>query len=505
MSEKGNDPFLSKSKFIQGLQCHKALYLQMNSPELADPVPESREAAFQAGFEVGELAQGLFPGGVLIPYTPDDYDGQVARTRQEMEKGTEVLYEAAFSHDGVFVKVDILRQGRAGWELYEVKSSTSVHPYHLPDIAVQYYVLKGAGVDVPSAYLVHINREYVRNGAIEPQKLFALEDMTGTVQEMEDFVRAEIGKMKTMLEGRMPAVDIGPYCTDPFDCNFYGYCWQHVPEDSVFTLRDRGVDKFSLYRNGIVRLQDIPLDILNSRQRQQAEFFLKKQESADTEALKGFLDTIRYPIYFLDFETVMTAIPLYDGTSPFQQVPYQYSLHYLERDDAQLGHYEFLAEPNVDPREDVAANLCSQIPDYACVLAFNAPFEIRVMRELAAAFQQYKQKLEKIIDNMTDLAIPFKQRHVYHWEMNGSFSQKVVLPLLVPELRYEGMEVADGMMAMDAYFAMCASKDAREIAKIRTDLLEYCGLDTMGMVRILERLRVVAEEGKGIKGLKPDA
>lgn len=502
MNRTNMNPLLSKSKFVQGLQCRKALYLQVHHPELADPVPPSREALFQTGHEVGELAQGLFPGGVLIPYDPNNYDGQIAQTRAEIEKGTEVLYEATFSYDSVFVKVDILRLGPGGWELYEVKSSTSVQPYHVPDIAVQYYVLSGAGVDVSSAHLVHINKEYVRNGAIEPGKLFTLEDMTGALQDMEDFVRTEIGKMKETLDGNVPAIDIGPYCTDPFDCNFCGHCWQHIPEDSVFSLRNRGVDKFSLYRNGIIRLQDIPLDILNTRQRQQAEFFLDKKESVDKEALKSFLGTIRYPLYFLDFETYMTAVPLYDGTSPYQQVPYQYSLHFLEREGRDLGHHEFLAEPNVDPREELARRLTEEIPDNACVLAFNAPFEIRILTELAEAFPQYRSKLGTIVSNTIDLAVPFRSRHVYHWEMNGSYSQKVILPLLAPELSYKGMEVADGSMAMDAYFAMCASRNPQEVEKVRANLLEYCALDTLGMVRILERLTEIARDGGGIKGKK---
>ncbi len=491
---------LSKSRFIQGLQCHKALYLHTHNPELADPVPPSREAAFQVGFEVGELAQGLFPGGVFIPYDPDNYDGQVARTKAEMEKGTEVLYEAAFSHDDVFVKTDILRLGRYGWELYEVKSSGSVKDYHVPDLAVQYYVLRGAGVAVSRVCLVHINNQYVRNGDLEPDKLFTIEDLTDTVVEMGDFVKAELAKMRETLKGEIPSTDIGPYCTDPFDCDFQGHCWRDIPEDSVFTLRDRGVDKFALYRNGIVRLKDVPLDTLNSRQRQQAEFFLGKKEFTDAEVLKSFLDRILYPLYFLDFETYMVTIPLYDGTSPYQQVPYQYSLHYLEHEGTVLGHYEFLAEPNVDPKKDVAANLCREIPDNACVLAFNAPFEIRVLRELAGTFPRYKAKLERIIDNTIDLAVPFRSRQVYHWEMNGSYSQKVVLPLLVPELSYANMEVADGMMAMDAYFTMCESKDPQEIAEIRSNLLKYCALDTLGMVRILERLQEIAKNGGSIKG-----
>jgi hypothetical protein len=175
-------------------------------------------------------------------------------------------------------------------------------------------------------------------------------------------------------------------------------------------------------------------------------------------------------------------------------------LHYREHETADLGHYVFLAEPNVDPRERVAANLCRQMPENACVLAFNAQFEISRLKELAAAFPRYKEKLERIIGSTMDLAVPFRSRHVYHWEMNGSYSQKVVLPILVPELSYKGMEVGDGMMAMAAYFEMCNEKDPQKIAGIRESLLEYCALDTLGMVRILEKLKVIAEGRSSIKG-----
>ena len=494
------DAFLSKSRFVKGLQCHKALYLQLHSPELADPVPPSREALFQSGFEVGELAQGLFPGGVFIHYDPDDYDGQITRTKAEMEKGTEVLYEAAFSYDGIFVKVDILRRGPDGWEIYEVKSAASLKGYHIPDVAVQYYVLKGTGVAVSGAYLVHINSEYVRNGRIEPGKLFMIEDLTETAGQMGDFVREEAAKMREMLKGDVPATDIGPQCGDPFECGFRGHCWRHIPENSIFDLRQKGADKFDLYRKGIVRLEDIPLDILNYKQRQQVEAFLEKKEYIDTKALGDFLEMVRYPIYFLDFETYMVAVPLYDGTRPYQQIPCQYSLHYLEHEGAEPGHYEFLGEPNTDPREEIASRLAREIPDNACVLAFNSKFEVGRLKELAEAFPHYRKKLETIIGNVVDLAVPFEKRYVYHWEMYGSYSQKVVLPLLVPELSYEIMEVSDGMMAMDAYFAMCMSKDPGEIAEIRSNLLKYCALDTLGMVRILERLRAIHNDGRGIKG-----
>lgn len=292
-----------------------------------------------------------------------------------------------------------------------------------------------------------------------------------------------------MLNGPMPAIDIGEWCNDPYECDFGGHCWQHIPEDSVFALKGKGVDQFDLYRQGIIRLEQIPLDVLNDAQRMQVEFFLEKKEMVNRDAVREFLDSIWYPLYFLDFETFKSPIPPFDGTRPYQQIPYQYSIHFLEREGAELGHHEFLAEPNVDPREELTRRLVEEIPADACVIAYNSSFEAGILKELAGWLPQYAGTIESIISNLRDLMTPFRRRDVYHWQMMGSYSQKAVLPALVPDLSYEGMEVADGGMAMDAYARMCESDDPAEIEKIRKALLEYCGLDTMGMVRILERLR----------------
>ena len=489
MTNDRNRAYLSKSLFIRGLQCHKSLYLGRYQPELKDEVSEEKQALFESGTEVGILAGELFPGGVKVPYEGLSPREQLEMTASEIRKGTETLYEGAFSYNNVFMKADILHKGKCGWELYEVKQSTKVEDVHVNDVALQHYVLTGAGIPVSRAFLVHINNEYVRHGQIEVEKLFVIEDITDRVIEKQTFVAEELDKMRKMLNGPMPAIDIGAWCDDPYECDFKGRCWQHIPEDSVFTLKRKGINQFDLYRQGIIRLEQIPLDVLNAAQRMQVEFFLEKKESVNREAVREFLDSLCYPLYFLDFETFMSAVPPFDGTRPYQQIPYQYSIHFLEREGAELGHGEFLAEPNVDPREELTRRLVAKIPDDACVVAYNASFEASILKELAEWLPQYAGTLESIVSNMRDLMAPFRRRDVYHWQMKGSHSQKAVLPALVPDLSYEGMQVADGGMAMQAYFAMCGAKDPTEVNRIRKSLLEYCKLDTLGMVRLLEKLR----------------
>lgn len=487
--DKYNNHFLSKSLFIKGLQCHKALYLHKYRPELKDPVSASQQAIFESGSLVGEIARNLFPGGILIPYIEDNYDKQVTETGKAIKKGAEVLYEASFLYDGIFVKADILKKGKRGWELYEVKSSTGPNDIYQSDMAVQYYVLKGSGIPVAKAFLVHINNQYVRQGDIDPNELFTIVDMTDSVVAYEDRVKDEIALQKTMLAGDMPAIDIGPNCKKPYPCEFIGHCWQHIPEESVFSLKGNKKLSFSLYNRGITDLKDMNPEELPEKQKQQFVASLRKEIYTRKDDIRAFLDTLWYPLYFLDFETFNDAIPRYDGIRPYQQVPYQYSLHYYEHETSPLMHHEYLATPGIDPRRELIEKLLHEIPDNACVLAYVAIFETGVLQNLIGWLPEYADRIERITGTMIDLAEPFRTRSLYHWQMNGSYSIKYVLPALVPELSYKELGIQDGGMALDAYARMNTTSDPQELEKIRADLLKYCELDTLAMVKILEVLK----------------
>ena len=472
--------YLSKSQFIRGLQCPKSLYLYKTQPDLRDPVSDAQEAIFQAGTDVGIVAQGLFPGGKVIPYDGMSLDDQKKLTQAEMAAGTPILYEPAFQFDKVFVKADILRKVEEEWDLYEVKGGTGIKEVYLKDIAFQYYVLKNSGLPIRKAYLVYINNQYVRNGALDLDQLFLFEEVTQKAIEREGLVREEIGRLRGILAGGLPGIDIGEHCSDPYPCDFQGHCWAHIPEYSVLDLVKRGANPWDLYRQGFLRLEDIPKELLSPVQLLQVEAYLDQKEFVNAEGIRDFLSTLWYPLYFLDFETFMTAIPIYDGTKPYQQVPYQYSLHSLQGEHSGLGHSEFLAPPKTDPRRPLVEKLVGDIPDNACVLAYNASFEKTILNQLADWFPEHRQALEEIIDNLRDLAVPFRSRDIYRWEMKGSYSQKMVLPALIPGMTYQGMEISDGGMAMEGYFRMCEGQDPDEIEKVRKALLEYCRMDTLG-------------------------
>jgi len=483
--------YLSKSLYTRGLQCRKSLYLDRHRPELRAAPSSELEALWKSGHEVGDFAQMLFPGGVIVPFDGMTRDEQLAKTREEIDRGTKAIYEAAFSYNGVFVKADIIVRNRGYWDLYEVKSATSVKEHYWDDVAVQYYVLSGCGLPVHKAYLVHINNSYVREGDIVPEELFVTQDITGVVKEKQASIPEELAGMRAMLLGEMPEIDIGPHCEDPYECDFMSFCWEHVPGNSVFSLRGRGIDRWELYRQGVVKLEDVPLDSLNLMQRMQVEYFLDRKSHVDPAKIREFLKKVRYPACFLDFETFGSAIPLFDGTRPYQQVPFQYSLHRIDAEGEAEKHFEYLAYPGSDPRQEIAEKLAGEIPEGARVFVYNMAFEKRVLRELGESIPKLRKALNAVSEGMVDLMEPFKRRDIYHWRMNGSYSLKSVLPVLVPEMKYEELEIRDGAMASEAYFAMEEITDPAELSRLRAALLAYCRQDTLGLVRLLEKMRVM--------------
>lgn len=483
--------YLSKSLFIRGLQCHKSLYLQKYKPELKDAVSEEAQRRFDIGNDAGSLAQQLFPGGVVVPYEGLSHSKQLSMTQTLIDQGLDTIYEAAFSHNGVFVKADILHRGNSGWEIYEVKSSSSVKDYHFDDASVQYHVISGTDLPVTKVSLVHINPEYVRHGEIDVHNLFKIEDITETAKGKESFIAEELQKQQTMLKGDAPVIDIGPHCDDPFACDFHGYCWSHIPSPSVFDYMDKGKPNgFALYQQGIVKMEDVSPDILGWRQKLQLDGVLHQKNHIDVDAVRSFIETLWYPLYFMDFETTfMVPIPMYDGTRPYQQVPFQYSVHVIHKPGGELEHHEFLADGATNPQKEFIETLLATVPRNACILAWNQGFEISRLKELADAFPEKSGDIVHLINNIRDLMILFRDKSFYHWKFNGSYSIKAVLPALLPELSYDNLEISDGGMASSGWLRMIQSNNEKEKSEIRKQLLQYCGLDTLAMVRILEIMK----------------
>jgi len=482
--------YLSKSQFIRGLQCHKSLWLYKNRRDLISEPDPARQALYDVGTEVGLLARQLFPGGEEIKFEGTSFDEKIARTNNLIDSGVTTLYEATFKHDDVLVMVDILHKGSGGWELYEVKASTKVKPVHESDVAIQYYVLNGSGIKVKRSFLVHINNQYTRQGDLDIQQMFAISDLTENSKLNQEFVRQELKKMRGAIKKEEPKIDIGPFCNDPYGCDFISHCWKHIPEYSIFDISSlRGDKKFDLYSRGILEFKDLPKEYsLSKDQKLQVEAELTGKQNIDKNEIRKFIDQITYPLYFLDFETFNPAVPPFNGIRPYQKIPFQYSLHYQEVEGGELKHEEFLAKEGENPRKALTDHLIKHIPDQGSILVYNAAFEIGVLRGLAEEFPRHASRLKKIIPRIVDLMVPFKKKHIYTKEMQGSYSIKSVLPALIPKMSYENMVITDGRGASDAYATLHWVEDTEKRQSIRQALRDYCKLDTLAMVELLKAM-----------------
>ena len=489
---------LSKSKYCLLWQCPKLLWLDTCHRELKTEDP-SRDERMVTGNEVGDLAMRLFGDYTEVTVLKEDgspdLSAMIEKTRQCIENGTENICEASFSYNGLYCAVDILRKEGSGYAIYEVKSSTHEAEIYGVDIAYQKYVLEHCGLTVTGTYLVCINSEYTRGKELDIRQLFRIADMTEWVNPEMPLISSRLKLAgETLSSGTEPARDIGEWCDNPYHCAYWEYCSRHLPQPSVFDIyRMTAKKKLEYYRKGMVSYEDmLSAPKLNDKQLRQIQFQLSDCGThIDKDGIQRFLNTLSYPLYFLDFETMQLAIPQYPGTKPYQQIPFQYSLHYIEEPGGELKHREFLAESGKDPRRAIAESLCRDIPQNACVTAYNKGFECGRLKELAAQFPDLAGHLLNIQENIRDLLIPFQSGYYYNRAMGGSFSIKSVLPALYPDdptLDYHNLEgIHNGSEAM-TIFPKIKDMPPEEQAAARKNLLAYCELDTYAMVKVWEAL-----------------
>jgi hypothetical protein len=396
--------------------------------------------------------------------------------------------------------VDILHKGKNGWEVYEVKSSTEVKPIYIQDASIQYYALKGCGLDISKVSVVHINNKYIRGNELEVDKLFTIADVTAQAIEYQEEIPGILEHFEHILKDRNkePDIDIGPHCSNPYPCDCQNYCWKqqkNIPDYSIFNISRLSLTKkFDLYHKGIVKFEDIVnVSGFNASQKVQIECELDNNTIINKGEIKNFVRNLKYPLYHLDFETFQQAIPEYEGLKPYQQIPSQYSIH-IEDGNGKLDHIEFLAPEGSDPRRELAESLVKHIPKDVMLLAYNRSFERGVIKSLAELYPDLSVHLTAIQKNIKDLMTPFQKKHYYSPSMKGSYSIKCVMPALVPEMEnaYNELEVVhNGGEAMSVYSTLHLVKDKAEVERLRKGLLEYCKLDTLAMVKILEKLREI--------------
>jgi hypothetical protein len=482
-------PLLSKSRFLAGLQCQKRLYFECYRSVPRDPLPPATEALFEAGARVGVLARGLFAGGIRIEGPEADQE----TTAVMRQHGSRAIYEAAFNHDNIRVRVDILAPvGDGSWDLVEVKSSAGYKEDYLPDIGIQLHVLEGAGVPVRRACLVHVNNQYLYEGGdYVLGQLFAVRDLTTQAREAIPKLLPQLEAMRGPLWGwEPPEIAVGPHCKRPYLCPFYTHCHtdrpayplEHLPrmnQKLQRALRDADIDD----------IRDIPEDFegLTDLHKRIRASVITGRVHADPE-LRRKLQSLRYPIHFLDFETCNPALPRFVGTHPFQQVPFQWSDHVLH-EDGSLEHRGYLHVEETDPRPPLVESLVRSLGSEGPIVVYSG-FEERIIRSLADDLPAWREDLLKIVESRIVDLLELIRSHYYHPEFKGSFSIKDVLPALIEDLNYDDLLIQEGSQAATAFIEMMDPGTARSRRLELEKALElYCNRDTEAMVRLFQKLR----------------
>ena len=513
---------LSKSLYTRGLQCKKALWLKKYKPKELTPPDANQSARFAKGNEAGDLACELFPGGKEVQFNPDNYDGMQELTKQWLSEGVKDIYEATFQYDGVLALVDILHKKEDGsFEIYEVKSSTwsdskknnsgqqKKLANYIQDASIQYYVLNGLGYDISDTFITLLNNDYVFEDNLDIQKLFHSERVTEQILELQSQIPSTLENFRESIKDteNEPNIDIGPHCKSPYKCDAYDYCWKtqrSIPDYSVFNVFSHSPKKaHQLYSQGITAIEDIPDDFsMSDNQKFEVDIWKNQKTHIEKEKLREFIDTMHFPIYYFDFETISSPIPQFPGEWTYNLFPFQYSLD-IEYEDGTIHHEEFLENPGIDGREDIARKITELIPRGSCIVAFNSSFEMARFEHLANLFPQYEEHLMNLHNNFIDLWNPFKPKFSYYVapEMKGLHGVKTVLPVLVPHQKnaYKDLDlVKNGGDAMYIYEKLgeeIAKKDSdsEKINRYRKSLKKYCALDTSGMIEIVKKLRKVIQ------------
>ena len=476
---------------MKGYRCLKNIYLNIHHPELEAKITPEQQALFDQGNFVGEEARKYFPGGVLVDNKPWDFFGSLKKTRELLSVKTPVIYEAAFEYQGCYARADIIKYSAdtQRWKIYEVKSSTKVKDEHLDDVGLQAWIIAHSGLPIEEIHIVHINPA-CRFPHLE--NLFTIVDVTPQMREKYPAILPKVNELFSVIKkDEIPKIKIGPHCLSPSECGFKEHCWKEagVPEFSILDMPKLSEKKWEYFHQGIVQVEDPRITELNELQQRVVEVVKSGVRYVDSSAIQTQLSTWKFPLVFLDFETINPVIPRYLGTGPYMHVPFQFSVHRMESKESEVSHFEFLHTNATDPRPNMIPALLKACEGEGSIVSYFGKFETDRIMDMAKVFPEFQNELEALCQRIVD-PLPIIREHIYDKEFHGSFSLKAVAPaLLGEEQSYEGMTVANGSEAQRAYEEILnpSTLDARREELIRASL-EYCKKDTQVMVDLVKWL-----------------
>lgn len=486
---------LKKSTFLSGMHCERRMWWEINDKGCKEMrIDLSTQLLFDQGNEVGELAREQFPGGLLIRRDKGNFVSSFANSRDAVaDPNVGVIYEAGFVARETMIFADILVRTADGFTLIEVKQGTSVTEEHIYDLAIQAVVMRDAGVPITRFELMHLNRECRYP---DLSNLFVSDDVTNQVEQLTPAVELALDHLLPVAKrASAPPAEIGAKCTAPRECAFIGRCWPTVDADHIRYLYRLNKDKAVTFeKNGVSRIQDLPDDLhLGAIPARQRRCLREGEILVEKGALVDALLSIVHPVAHIDFETVMFAIPRWSGIRPYDNIPVQMSAHVVDA-KGNATHHSWIAKDSSDPRIGIGPAIVRACAGVSTVTAYNASFEKRCIQLVADVCPDIAPRLREIADGIVDL-LPMVRDNLYHREFRGSYSLKRVLPALVPEMTYDGLEISEGETASATLMMMLYRQNAMstdERVKVERALLAYCQRDTEAMIALTRRLTELA-------------
>lgn len=489
---------LSKSDYLLYLKHPAWLWLKKHDKDKLPQIDDNTQAVFDAGNLFEGYAEKHFENGVRLGFT--DYASYLALPEQTLEAllgGVKTIFQARFLAGQTTCICDVIDVvGDKTFDLYEIKSSTSAKPEHIVDLAFQVKVIEDAGFNVRNVYVIHVNNEYVRNGDIDPQEFSIITDVTDKVRKKAEYTAEKIdAALATMMLPETP--DLSPSLAGQGAFGEWLEIYKSLndfPEDTIYDLCGLNASKVESFESaGINTLQEIPDDYkLSPKQSLQVKAAKLDQQLILNEPISEFLSHLQFPLYFLDYETLGGIVPAFNGLKPYQQVPFQYSLHIIDSPDADLRHEEYLHREATNPCEPLSYALRSHIGDKGTVIVWNESFEKMCNSLLAEQVTSQSEFLNNLNERIVDLMTPFAKGWFVDKRFCGSASIKKVLPVIASHLSYKNLGIQEGASAQRLWTqSVIDGKDHIDQEVLFADLIEYCKLDTLAMVEAFNVLRKI--------------
>jgi len=473
---------LSKTDYIQYLDCPEELWLRKNKPSTLPPVDLDRQYKLDQGNLIDDFAQQWFLDGCVIEdwaINPDD-----------------VMFQLKAQNGAMLAITDIaVRQGDAKKiALFEVKAATSVKKEHYHDLAFQRMVFEDSGYKITATYLVHVSKEYITSQEVDHCNLMVIEDITKDVEQLMEETRNTAPEVLEWIKGKAPKKRITIGCSKKQKCPFVQMSYPDLPKYSIFNIARISKTKIKkLVGANILNIQDVPADFkLSAKQRQQVEIAQEDEIVLKRGSIRRSIKKLVYPLYYLDYESFSFVVPPQVGYKTYQQMVFQYSLHVQEKPGGKVEHHEYLLRSKTESVEQLIKDMQTKIGDTGSVIVWNKSFEKGRNTEMGNLFPAYRPFLDSVNERLYDLRVPFQKGYYQHPDFKGKTSLKSVLPVLASEVSYDDLIIQNGMVAtIKWHHATDGRMDEKTQAETFENLLKYCELDTLAMVKIMETLKEI--------------